>query len=265
MSGNQSTGTDTLVKTVLIFFISLLSFSIGTFVGKKFSDNQHKLVALEPGSHKENESHDAELEKESSAESSDHEAVAESDSSETDEHISEAGTKHETVAEGEGDGHEEADKTAEGEGAEATKEGHGSVAATSHATIEKGAAHHEEPPSETHVEKRKLAQQEPKKIESEKEPIKIPSAVAKEVAKNGSGNFTIQVASYASPEEAEKKVSELKSLKFESFTTAATIKGSLWYRVNVGMFATIKEAQEHKSLLSEKAKINAAIIQKLRK
>ncbi|HEX4925105.1 MAG TPA: hypothetical protein VFV50_13515, partial [Bdellovibrionales bacterium] len=33
------------MKLVLIFFISLLSFSIGTFVGKQFSDSQHKKVA----------------------------------------------------------------------------------------------------------------------------------------------------------------------------------------------------------------------------
>ena len=40
--------TDVVVKLVLVFFISLLSFSIGTFVGKKYSDNQHQLAALEP-------------------------------------------------------------------------------------------------------------------------------------------------------------------------------------------------------------------------
>ena len=41
--------TDVVVKLILVFFISLLSFSIGTFVGKKFSDNQHKLAQMEPG------------------------------------------------------------------------------------------------------------------------------------------------------------------------------------------------------------------------
>ena len=40
--------TDVVVKLILVFFISLLSFSIGTFVGKKFSDNQHKIAQLEP-------------------------------------------------------------------------------------------------------------------------------------------------------------------------------------------------------------------------
>lgn len=40
--------SDVVVKLVLVFFISLLSFAIGTFVGKKYSDNQHKLAKLEP-------------------------------------------------------------------------------------------------------------------------------------------------------------------------------------------------------------------------
>ncbi len=94
---------------------------------------------------------------------------------------------------------------------------------------------------------------------------KLSKVLAKEVANHGSGRFTIQIASYPTQEEAEKKVSELKGLKFESFATEATIKGHQWYRVNVGMFATIKEAQEHKTLLAEKAKISTAIIQKLNK
>src|ERR1700760_844665 len=46
---NQNGGsrTDTLIKLVLVFFLSLLSFSVGTFVGKQFSDSQHKMAELE--------------------------------------------------------------------------------------------------------------------------------------------------------------------------------------------------------------------------
>jgi hypothetical protein len=46
---NQKGGsrTDTLIKLVLIFFISLLSFSVGTFVGKNFSDSKYKQAQLE--------------------------------------------------------------------------------------------------------------------------------------------------------------------------------------------------------------------------
>lgn len=39
--------TDTAVKLVLLFFISLLSFSVGTYVGKQFSDDEARRAALE--------------------------------------------------------------------------------------------------------------------------------------------------------------------------------------------------------------------------
>lgn len=47
--GNQSSSsrTDTIVKLVLIFFIALLSFSVGTFVGKQVSDSDHRAASLE--------------------------------------------------------------------------------------------------------------------------------------------------------------------------------------------------------------------------
>lgn len=38
MNNYGGTRADTLVKLTLIFFISLLSFSIGTFIGKQLSD-----------------------------------------------------------------------------------------------------------------------------------------------------------------------------------------------------------------------------------
>lgn len=38
-----SSKADTLVKVVLVFFISLLSFSIGTFMGKQVADHDHEV------------------------------------------------------------------------------------------------------------------------------------------------------------------------------------------------------------------------------
>lgn len=233
MSGYSSSGTDTVVKIVLIFFISLLSFSIGTFVGKKFSDNQHKMAEMEPQSA-------ATEEATPSAEVAHHEK-----SETTDGHgaVTEATTEH---------------------GATKTEhEADAAIADDQVAAMEEEMTTDEEMPSQT-----AKAAETPVKTPSGKanaEPVKVPKNTVKAEAKYGSGNFTIQVASYSTQEEADKKVTELKALKFESFTTAATIKGNLWYRVNVGMFATIKEAQEHKSLLSERAKVATAIIQKIKK
>lgn len=50
---NQNGGakTDTVVKLVLIFFISLLSFSVGTYVGKQVSDNDHRRAQIEGDYH----------------------------------------------------------------------------------------------------------------------------------------------------------------------------------------------------------------------
>src|SRR5277367_4275035 len=42
-----SSKMDTIVKVMLVFFISLLSFSVGTFVGKQVSDSDHRRLALE--------------------------------------------------------------------------------------------------------------------------------------------------------------------------------------------------------------------------
>lgn len=267
MSTNSSTGTDTLVKTVLIFFISLLSFSIGTFVGKKFSDNQHKLVSLEPTAAGEATDHNVDAEEASLAHGEGHEGA--------ETHATDVAPDHEeTVVEGSAHKEEEGHTEESSKVAEAAHKDHPTQAAATHSGEEEHGALEKDlkgPKEEVAHEGKKTSAPHGETKTSEqvkehvKEPIKVSPAVAKAVAANGSGNFTIQVASYATPEEAEKRVSELKSLKFEGFTTAATIKGNLWYRVNVGMFATIKEAQDYKSLLTEKAKIKAAIIQKLRK
>ena len=44
MNQNGGSRADVLIKLVLLFFTSLLSFSVGTFVGKQFSDKKQKLA-----------------------------------------------------------------------------------------------------------------------------------------------------------------------------------------------------------------------------
>lgn len=54
----MSAKTDVVVKMASVFFLALFSFAVGTFVGKKYSDNQHQLAAMEPsGSKSHGESH----------------------------------------------------------------------------------------------------------------------------------------------------------------------------------------------------------------
>lgn len=220
MADYKSSGTDTVVKIVLVFFISLLSFLIGTFVGKSFFENQHRQAAMEPKGVIEQK-----------VEASAHEAgtpkeATEKHESGTNQEAGSVGANHEPEALSD-------DQVAALEAEMGTEEELASTATPKH--DDPGAA------------------------------PKLSKVLEKTVANQGVGKFTIQIASYPTQEEAEKKVSELKALKFESFATEATIKGHQWYRVNVGMFATIKEAQDHKTLLADRAKISTAIVQKLRK
>lgn len=251
--------SDVIVKLVLVFFISLLSFSIGTFVGKKYSDNQHKLAQLESGkgdSHRE------------IASSASHGEVANHDPSVmTDDEI--AKLAEEFVA----------DDTAEQDKAQTKTE----EKAEPHGTVAEGAVEKNETVEKAENAEKKEAPAVVKKVE-EKEaqpmavakkvaegkkpetaaPVKkaesrLPSSLPKDVNQYSVGKFTVQVASYSTETEAQKKAAEMKTHGYSAFYVPATVKGKTWYRVSVGLFATEKEAKDYKV----DKKMGAAIVQKI--
>jgi len=260
--------TDVIVKLVLVFFISLLSFSIGTFVGKKYSDNQHKLAALEPGKSEHGT-------REVASENAGH---------------GEAAKEHGTAKVGDGMSDEDIAKLAEefvadDTTATTTSTGHGEAKAEEHGAAaektEKVAAHgKEEAPATANAKTRSLEKAEPlaaakniahgkavsaavteeKKVEKD---TRAPSAVPKDVGQYSAGKFTVQVGAYAKEEEAQKIAGDLKSKGFSAFYIPANVKGQTWYRVSVGLFATPKEAQDYRTELMSKAKLNTALVQKI--
>lgn len=265
--------TDVIVKLVLVFFISLLSFSIGTFVGKKYSDNQHKLAALEPG---KGEHGSREV-----ASENEHGGAATS---------SEAAKEHGTAKNGENMSDEEIAKLAEefvaddttatgavvnGGHGEAKEEEHGTAEAGEHG--EKAVAKKDET---TNAKTRSLEKAEPlsvakniargkaptaavaeeKKVEKDN---RVPSSIPKDVGQYSAGKFTVQVGAYAKEEEAQKIAGDLKAKGFSAFYIPATVKGQTWFRVSVGLFATPKEAQDYRTELMSKAKLNTALVQKI--
>lgn len=272
--------TDAIAKLVIVFFISLLSFSIGTFVGKNYSDNQHQLAALEPSSHK--------AEKSERSVASVHEEGASKPGAMTDEEI--AKLAEEFVS----------DETTPGHGAEdahgAVAAGHGEAApahgAATSAKNETGHGGHEatnEKPdakSEAHAPKgagsaKGITSNEPsstaKNLAAGKAPAatenkaaakatteeRRPSSLPKDVAAFTVGKFTVQVASYPDEAEAQKHASELKDKGYSAFYVPANIKGKTYYRVSVGQFATQKEAQSYRTEFIGKAKVGSAIVQKI--
>ncbi|WP_413288941.1 SPOR domain-containing protein [Bdellovibrio sp. HCB337] len=258
--------TDVVVKLVLVFFISLLSFSIGTFVGKKYSDNQHKLSALEPGQ--------------------DGHGSREVASAHGDSHGNthgEAANTHGGGKTGDSMSDEEIAKLAEEFVADDT------TAVGAHGTNSHGeapAAHgketeHKEEVVVTAPKTRTLDKAEPlaaaKNIAHGKAPTapvvaeekkaekdtRIPSSIPKDVGQYSAGKFTVQVGSYAKEDEAQKIAGDLKAKGFSAFYIPATVKGQTWYRVSVGLFATPKEAQDYRTELMSKAKLSSALVQKI--
>lgn len=235
--------TDVVVKLVLVFFISLLSFSIGTFVGKKYSDNQHKLAALESGKADQG-SRD----------------VASASHSTGHETSTAASTEHGAAPKtGEGMTDEEIAKLAEEFVAD------DSTAVSSHST-------EIEDPSAASPKPRTLDKAEPlgpaKAIAHEKpaaapQDNRVPSSIPKDVGQYSAGKFTVQVGAYSKEEEAQKVAGDLKSKGFSAFYIPAKVKGQTWYRVSVGLFATPREAQDYRTELMGKAKLSSALVQKI--
>lgn len=245
--------TDVIVKLVLVFFISLLSFSIGTFVGKKYSDNQHKLSALEPGK-SEHGSREVASENEHGTPAKEH-GIAKTGEGMSDEDI--AKLAEEFVADestattaAATTGHEEAKQEAPAHKEEATAKTR---------SLEKA-----EPLSAAkniaHGKAVNTAATEEKKVEKD---TRVPSSIPKDVGQYSAGKFTVQVGSYAKEEEAQKIAGDLKSKGFSAFYIPATVKGQTWFRVSVGLFATPKEAQDYRTELMSKAKLSTALVQKI--
>lgn len=261
----MSSKTDSFVKLAIVFFISLLSFSIGTFVGKKYSDNQHELAALEP----QKSSHKAEREV-ASVETPEGKPGAM-----TDDEI--AKLAEEFVAD------DAAPTTAEATHGEAATKAEETDHGAHHAeaVVEKDAKTEVHKPTPTKEKTPVTKAEEPsaaaKSIAAGKAPAttesaehstskkenRVPSSLPKDVAQYAVGKFTVQVAAYAEEAEAQKLASDLKGKGYSAFYFPANIKGKTHYRVSVGQFATQKEAQTYRGDFISKTNLSSAFVQKI--
>jgi len=269
--------TDVVVKLVLVFFIALLSFSVGTFVGKKFSDNQHKMAQLEPDQKSSGDAHGTEGSEESRGIASVHpdSGAVKPEKALTDDEIaklaeefvtddakpSEPGKMNDKVvdhtqakAETAGGGHAPASVDS-AHGAPATTPGHTAPAATV--------------PAGTHNQEvlkpaARMAQGHSAVIDNPTvAPSRIPAALPKEIASSAIGKYTVQVASYKTEKEAQNMSADLKTKGFSSFYVSAKVNGETRYRVSVGLFTTAKEADTYKKDLLARAKISSALVTKI--
>jgi cell division protein FtsN len=287
--------TDVVVKLVLVFFIALLSFSVGTFVGKKFSDNQHKMAQLEPGHNSSSEdSHEVAAgghgdEERGIASVHPDAGAVKPEKALTDDEIAKLAEEFVTddtksadpgkLNDKHMDEHTQAKADPHGEAAgQGEPAGHGAPAIaapapTAHQPASTGhaapaPAAHGTPAPAAHGEVLKPAARmaEGHSAVIENPPAatsRIPAALPKEVASSAIGKFTVQVASYSTEKEAQNMSAELKAKGFSAFYVSAKIKGATWYRVSVGLFTTTKEAEAYKKDLLARAKVANALVTKI--
>ncbi len=256
--------TDVVVKLVLVFFISLLSFSIGTFIGKKYSDNQHQLSQLEPQKNQKSERTVASTQEEGTEKKSG--AMSDEEIAKLAEEFVADDTKPANEASNKAEGEHTSEQVAE------HAPQHGAEHAASHTSAvaeTKGEAHSGAAEHKPAHEEKAAANVKHETVgaaphgEARVQESRIPTSLPKDVAHFAVGKFTVQIASFADESEAQKTASDLKEKGYSAFYVPANIKGKTWYRVSVGQFATVKEATTYRADLISKAKVNSAIVQKI--
>ena len=241
-----SAKTDTLVKLVLIFFISLLSFSVGTFVGKQFSDSQYKMAALEGA---EDLDRDPASVDPHGMDVTPSDALTDEDIASLEEEFTKPKAEHHAERVVASEQPVAVVKKEQPKAATKTQVTHEKHEATANATEKaaKKVAHGEEPvaPHATTPEARK--------------PNALPLKTANDIA----GKFTVQLASYGVEADAVEHTKSLKEKGFSAFYVPADIKGKPWYRVNVGLYNNSKEAEAQKAKLLTQPDVKAAIVTKV--
>lgn len=240
--------TDTLIKLLLIFFISLLSFSVGTFVGKQFSDSQHKLTLLEQN---ENSSQTTSALKD-----------------DLDSHPSQATAKEISKLANdfvEAEKTEIANPITKNKDKEASKDnkiGKDKESVREIAQVDN--AKNKEPNNVQDVAD-KIAKNEVPIVNEKKEKPENPitTRLPSSIASSAIGKFTIQIASYLSEEDAKKHTQKLKDQGFSAFYLTAKVNNQSWWRVSSGLFVTRKEAMESMDKMIKEQSITAGIIQKI--
>ncbi|MBX3022590.1 MAG: SPOR domain-containing protein [Bdellovibrionales bacterium] len=288
-SEKGSSKADTLVKVVLVFFISLLSFSVGTFVGKQVSDSDHRRMALE-----------GEYKGERSIASTDEHAEGHGDKitekeveSLTEEFVNkEKGREPAEAKDAHGEAHEAADAkehkadgytTYQGkkvagaadkkteakkeEPKKAGKDAHAAAAADAHGKA--ADAHGKDPAHAAPGAIADAASKAAAKVVEGKAPTdgkkeeRKPQSVLPSVASSAVGKYAVQVASYADEKEAKDHAADMKGKGFNAFYLPANVNGKTWYRVLVGLFSNMKSADEFRAQLMKEAGTKSAIVQKI--
>ena len=267
-SGNSR--MDTLLKIVLIFVMSVLSFSIGAFVGKQVSDTEYRQAMLESehgmdrstasvDPHATKQKPDNALSEEDIASLTEEFVNVEKKSLEQEhqkpEHKDTPKKAHHEVAQHTEDGykklnHEKDNLKAEEHHNDDTS-AHHKADAEEHSAAEAHDSHSKNKPS--HAEKNEPPAAKPHKSAHSEKPSKAADRVAHDQAPtkdpefkreptgvlpttpaSSIGKYTVQIASYATEQEAKNHALKLKTKGYSAFYIPANVRGQTWYRSSSG-------------------------------
>lgn len=288
-----SSRMDTVLKMLLIAFVSLLAFSSGVYFGKQMSDSDHQLKALE--SDFSSQKYAANTDE---ASGTDEQIEEEEVAALSDKYVNEEKTSERNVASEHGDAHAAPVAVAHGEvKAEAHGDTHAAEAAhaapAAKAPAAKADAHaapaahgdeHAAAPaahgapvakaatgkvdlSAAHAAAQRVASNASptatQKPAAAKQETRTPTSLPKTVGSSNVVEFTVQVASYPTADAAKDHAGELVKKGFPAFPVEATVNGKTWYRVSVGSFKTMKDATTYRAQLLKQADLQSAIVQRI--
>lgn len=289
MSKSGGSKADTAVKLVLIFFISLLSFTVGTLVGGQFEKSKSHQMTLETEG---GAGHAAEAEEAGDVAAS---PISDEDVEGLEDFVTNGSTggrkiasadEHAAPAAHGAAAHDEeeaapAAKPSEGythasqirpasEGREtasahaAPVTGHEAAAKmapqVAKATRSAAAANHETNAAVESAAERLAHDQAP--AADMKKP-RAPSAALPMVANSVIAKYTVQVASYGTEAEAKTYATKLQEKGYDSFYLPAAVNGKTWYRVSIGRFEDQASAAAQRKKIMET--VPSAIVQKILK
>lgn len=228
--------TNRIIELSLVFFISLFSFSIGTFVGKKYSDNQHRLALLEPNKKTEERAAiDAATATPTAGVTTGESEITDADVAKMAEEFSDT---------------EDTTKTEMGQAEMANA---AQMQAHAQAVMASGKTIKTIPAESKDIKEISATEAD----DTERDIASIP-AKARSVS-----TYTVQVGSYPSEDEAYKMTESLVARGYKANAVPATVNGKTMYRVQVGLFNSLAEAQEYKKELMEKNRLTSAFVQKV--
>jgi len=256
MSTQTETKVDSIVKVVLVFFVCLLSFSVGTYVGKRFSDYQHRIAQLTGETSQGTKSELSSLEvtnRDISVTASNSEAMTSEDVAKLAASLDQA--ESETV---------DLSKTKTDSGQERD------IASTTSLASPAAAATTGNIEADTKEKETSDAKAIGTATSSSLMKGTTTSSQVKEVKENYAGKFTVQIGSFPTEAEAEKLTKELVKNGISAFYITAKVadkndesKVKTWYRVNVGLYSSSKEAETSKSELISSKAISNGFVQKI--